>query len=72
MASKLLSLALIASSAVSALPRSEDDASNKPGFLKFPITREHRTRPLVRRDLDVPLYNVTSISYLIQRKQSPL
>lgn len=69
MASKLLTLALVASCTASTLPRDANEPTSK-GFVKYPITRETRNRPLVRRDLDVPLYNVTAISYLIQRKQS--
>jgi len=69
MASKLLmSLALVASCTATALPRAANEPTSK-GYVKYPITRETRNRPLVRRDLDVPLYNVTAISYLIERKQ---
>lgn len=57
----LLALALAASSVASVLPRTAN-----PGFLSFPIAHKTSVAPLVKRDGDVPLFNVSSTSYLVE------
>ncbi|KAJ2906551.1 acid protease [Zalerion maritima] len=64
----LLQLGLAAASATAA---SEADYSavkdGKLGFISMPLTRRENKRPSLRaRDNDVPLYNQTSVSYLIE------
>jgi len=57
-------LALVASGSAAAVePRSPPN----PGFVSFTISREVRNMPFrtVRRGANVPLFNVSSASYLI-------
>ena len=50
----------------------EDMGNGSFGFISMPITRKERARPTMRkRDNDVPLYNVSSVSYLIERTFFP-
>ncbi|KAK1764093.1 acid protease [Phialemonium atrogriseum] len=67
MASKfLLPLAVVAACCTaSVLPRAPSQDVHG-SWVTYPITRAARHRPLTKRDFDVPLYNVTSISYLIE------
>lgn len=63
-------LALAAASGLAATaPRAQDG-----GFLSLPIARAERSRPLLNRrqseDLAVPLYNISVLSYLIERKKA--
>lgn len=74
----LLPLALVAATATAAstlaAPFKQDAdyeavKDGKLGFVSFPLERrEHRNSVLHRRDNDVPLYNISSISYLIERE----
>jgi hypothetical protein len=66
----LLPLALAASCAASVLPLGANtaNAANK-SWISLPISHRQTTKPLkplTKRDQDVPLYNVTSISYLVE------
>jgi hypothetical protein len=63
----LLPLALVASCAASVLPQGANTASKS--WISLPISHRQTTKPLkplTKRDADVPLYNVTSISYLVE------
>jgi hypothetical protein len=49
------------------LPRNAAaDVVEKKSWVSLPITYSERSTPLRKRDQDVPLFNVTSISYLIE------
>lgn len=66
----LLPLAAIASCTASVLPTR--DASTiaastlQKNWISLPISHRVEDKPLRRRDQDVPLYNITSISYLVE------
>jgi len=64
----LLSLALAASCTASVLPRTPEPAPKS--WLSLPITYRQNSaplrNPLGKRDQDVPLFNVTSVSYLVE------
>ncbi|KAB5517293.1 aspartic peptidase domain-containing protein [Coniochaeta sp. 2T2.1] len=64
----LLPLALVvASCTASVLPRNPAVANlADKAFVKLPITYRERSQPLRKRDQDVPLFNITSISYLVE------
>lgn len=67
----LSQLALATASGLAATaPRAQDG-----GFLSFPIARAERRRPLLNRrqseDVAVPLYNISVLSYLIEREKGP-
>jgi hypothetical protein len=64
MASKLL-LLLAASCTASVLSLPRDGPKT---WVTFPISHERQVRTITRRDQDVPLFNVTAVSYLIERK----
>jgi len=67
MAKLLLPLALVASCTASVLPRNPAaDVVAKKNWVSLPITYRERSVPLQKRDQDVPLFNVTSISYLVE------
>ena len=59
-------LALAASSAASAVPRSSQTDAPK-NWVTYSLTRAQRQHA-VKRDNDVPLFNVTAVSYLIECK----
>lgn len=61
----LLPLALVASCTASVLPRTPEHALEK-SWVSLPITHRASSAPLRKRDGDVPLFNVTSISYLVE------
>lgn len=63
----LLPLALVASCTASALPRNPASADLvAKSWVSLPITYKERSAPLRKRDQDVPLFNITSISYLVE------
>jgi len=66
----LPSLALPALSLAVALAPPLEPRQEGPGFLALPFTRSRSTRSVprlnARQDVDVPLYNVTTISYLVE------
>lgn len=65
MASKLLlPLALAASCTASVLPLAPRDSHKN--WVTYPIAHERQVRTITRRDQDVPLFNITSVSYLIE------
>jgi hypothetical protein len=59
----LIAVTLAASCAASALPQSAGDAKR---WVSVPITHGVESRSISRRDTDVPLYNVSVISYLVE------
>ncbi|KAH7035742.1 aspartic peptidase domain-containing protein [Microdochium trichocladiopsis] len=63
----LPALALPALSLAVALAPPSEPRQDGPGFLALPFTRTLNTPRLrSRQDVDVPLYNVTTISYLVE------
>lgn len=61
----ITSLALAASAVALTPPR--DVWNEKRSFFSMPITRRsHPPAPIRKRDSDVPLYNISSLSYLIE------
>lgn len=36
--------------------------------MSFPITHKSSVAPVVKRDGDVPLFNISTTSYLVERK----
>lgn len=68
--SKRLLLALAACGAATTIPRAETEveAPTQAGFVSYPITYKERIIPQFSKrqtDTNVPLYNVSSVSYLI-------
>lgn len=37
-----------------------------PGFLSFPIYHRPVSKPILKRNTDVTIYNISSVSYLVQ------
>ncbi|EHA46145.1 hypothetical protein MGG_02849 [Pyricularia oryzae 70-15] len=63
--------ASVAAVGIAEIPREQVSTSSQPstsdpGFVSFPIYHRSVSKPILKRNTDVTIYNISSVSYLIQ------
>ncbi|KAL5866918.1 hypothetical protein ACKVWC_010810 [Pyricularia oryzae] len=63
--------ASVAAVGIAEIPREQVSTSSQPstsdpGFVSFPIYHRSVSKPILKRNADVTIYNISSVSYLIQ------
>ncbi|KAI6256198.1 hypothetical protein MCOR07_005478 [Pyricularia oryzae] len=63
--------ASVAAVGIAEIPReqvsnSSQPSTSDPGFVSFPIYHRSVSKPILKRNTDVTIYNISSVSYLIQ------